>query len=68
MEKRYIEAKIEDKIELVLKVLNKRFGNIPESISLALNSCQDPIALDSLFEWALDCETSEEFEWKLEHL
>jgi hypothetical protein len=61
------EGRREEKIEDVLKTLRKRFGNVPESISRSVNSYQDPIALDSFWELAMDCRTLTEFEQGLAH-
>ncbi|MDR2115715.1 MAG: DUF4351 domain-containing protein [Planctomycetaceae bacterium] len=60
-----IEGKIEGKVQDILKILNKRFRKIPKSVSQSLNSYTDLIALDSLFELALDCKTLAEFEREL---
>ncbi|MDR0337915.1 MAG: Rpn family recombination-promoting nuclease/putative transposase [Planctomycetaceae bacterium] len=61
------EGKIESKIQDVLKILNKRFRKVPNSILQSVNSYTDLVALDSLFELALDCETLAEFELALAH-
>jgi hypothetical protein len=79
LEEHYIQGKIEGekkgeengkikaRAQDVLKILTKRFKHVPESISQSVNSYTDLIALDSLFEWALDCETLEEFKRELVH-
>jgi hypothetical protein len=58
---------IESKIQDILKILTKRFEKIPKSISQPLSSYTDLIALESLFELALDCKTLAEFERELVH-
>ncbi|MDR3196676.1 MAG: Rpn family recombination-promoting nuclease/putative transposase [Planctomycetaceae bacterium] len=60
-----LEGKLEGKIEMVLKLLNNRFIKIPESVSRTVHSYTDVVALDSLFERALECKTLEEFEQDL---
>ncbi|MDR1141810.1 MAG: Rpn family recombination-promoting nuclease/putative transposase [Planctomycetaceae bacterium] len=71
LEKHFVKGekkgRIEGKIQDILKILDKRFGKVPESISQSINSYTDSIALDSLFELALDCETLAEFERELVH-
>ncbi|MDR3197851.1 MAG: Rpn family recombination-promoting nuclease/putative transposase, partial [Planctomycetaceae bacterium] len=59
------KGKIESKTQDVLKILDKRFKKIPNSIVQSVNSYTDLIALDSLFELALDCKTLAEFEREL---
>ncbi|MDR2440378.1 MAG: Rpn family recombination-promoting nuclease/putative transposase [Planctomycetaceae bacterium] len=60
-------GEIKGRILVILKILNKRFKKVPNSIVKSLNSYTDPIALDSLAELALDCETLTEFECELVH-
>jgi hypothetical protein len=67
LEELFLKGKTESKIQAVLKVLNKRFKKVPRSVSQSVNSYTDLIALDSLFELALDCETLAEFERELAH-
>ncbi|MDR2345852.1 MAG: DUF4351 domain-containing protein [Planctomycetaceae bacterium] len=55
------------KTQDILKILNKRFKSVPDSVVQSLNSYTDIIALDSLFELALDCENLTEFEQALAH-
>jgi hypothetical protein len=62
-----VEGRVEGKIQAVLKVIDKRFKKVPKSISQSVNSYTDLIALDSLFELALDCKTLEEFKRGLAH-
>jgi hypothetical protein len=61
------KGKIEGKIQVILTILNKRFKKVPKSISRSLSAYTDSIALDSLAELALDCETLKEFEHELAH-
>ncbi|MDR0611311.1 MAG: hypothetical protein LBG58_14475 [Planctomycetaceae bacterium] len=61
------EGKKDGTIQSVLKILDKRFKKIPHSISQSVNSYTDPVALDSLLELAIDCETLAEFERELAH-
>jgi hypothetical protein len=51
----------------VLRLLKIRFKRVPHSISRAVNSYSDPIALDSLLEYAATCKTLPEFERDLAH-
>jgi hypothetical protein len=60
-----LEGKIETSIEAVLKLLNKRFEAVPESVSSAVHSYSDIVVLNSLFDRALECETLAEFEQNL---
>jgi hypothetical protein len=54
-------------IQSVLRLLNKRFHKVPESISHTVNSYTDLIVLDSLFDRAWECKTLAEFEQDLVH-
>jgi hypothetical protein len=59
------EGEKKGRILVILKILNKRFKKVPKSIVESVNSYTDSIALDSLAELALDCETLAEFEREL---
>jgi hypothetical protein len=61
------KGEIKGRILVILKILNKRFKKVPKSIVKSVNSYTDTIALDSLAELALDCETLAEFERELVH-
>ncbi|MDR3197129.1 MAG: Rpn family recombination-promoting nuclease/putative transposase [Planctomycetaceae bacterium] len=61
------EGKIEGKIADVLKILKSRFKKVPVSVTRAVESYTDLIALESLIDRALDCETLEEFKENLAH-
>jgi hypothetical protein len=67
LEEFLLEGEKKNKIQYILKTLNKRFKKVPKSISQSVNSYTDLIALDSLFELALDCETLADFERELVH-
>ncbi|MDR2704432.1 MAG: hypothetical protein LBC02_01510 [Planctomycetaceae bacterium] len=67
MEELFTQGEKKGKTQDVLKILTKRFKYVPESISQSVNSYTDLIALDSLFELAMDCETLAEFERELVH-
>jgi flagellar biosynthesis/type III secretory pathway protein FliH len=60
-----IEGKTEGKTEAlrdaVLKVLRKRFTKVPKRIETVIQKMNDPIALESLLSYALDCRTLDEF-------
>ncbi|MDR0390560.1 MAG: DUF4351 domain-containing protein [Planctomycetaceae bacterium] len=56
---------IEGRVSMILKILNNRFRKVPDSIIRSLNLYTDLIALDSLAESALNCETLEDFEQDL---
>ncbi|MDR2171438.1 MAG: hypothetical protein LBP59_14945, partial [Planctomycetaceae bacterium] len=46
----------------ILTCLSKRFNKrVPRDIQVSVNSYSDLLALDSLFERALDCESFDEF-------
>jgi hypothetical protein len=62
-----LEGKREEKIQAILTVLKKNFRDVPESVLQSVNSYKDIIALSSLFELALNCETLQEFEQGLAH-
>jgi predicted transposase YdaD len=62
-----LEGKIERMIRDILRLLNNRFHEVPESISHTVNSYTDLIALDSLFDRACECKTLTEFEEYLAH-
>jgi predicted transposase YdaD len=62
------EGEIKRQIQDVLKTLKVRFKRIPAATENAIKSYKDPIALESLFEQALVCETLSEFERDLAHL
>jgi hypothetical protein len=49
------------KAKSVLTVLRKRFRNVPLEIETAVLAMTDLIALESLLEHAVDCETLDEF-------
>ena len=55
------EAVVKERVEMILKTLRKRFGNVPQGIEESVRSMSDPIALESLLETALDSSTLEEF-------
>ncbi|MDR2117346.1 MAG: hypothetical protein LBP87_13290 [Planctomycetaceae bacterium] len=61
------EGEIKRGILNILKILNIRFKKVPRSISRAVNSYKDPIALDSLLELAITCKSLAEFEQNLAH-
>ena len=49
------------KAESTLKILRLRFRNVPDEITRAINAMNDPIALASLEDFALDCESLDDF-------
>ncbi|MDR0609513.1 MAG: hypothetical protein LBG58_05340 [Planctomycetaceae bacterium] len=51
----------------ILTVLNTRFKKVPLSISRAVHSYKDPIALESLLVQAAACTTLDEFEQDIVH-
>ncbi|MDR0335561.1 MAG: Rpn family recombination-promoting nuclease/putative transposase [Planctomycetaceae bacterium] len=73
MEELYANGKLEGKLEgetkkavqNVLRLLNNRFHEVPESISHTVNSYTDLAVLDSLFDRACVCNTLAEFEQDL---
>jgi hypothetical protein len=69
LEEQYVKGEINGKIKtsvsMILKILNNRFRKVPDSIIRSLNLYTDLIALDSLAESALNCETLEDFEQDL---
>ncbi|MDR0391986.1 MAG: DUF4351 domain-containing protein, partial [Planctomycetaceae bacterium] len=60
-------GEIKGEIRMILKLLNKRFHKVPDSIVRSLSLYTDSIALESLGELVVDCETLEEFERYLAH-
>ncbi|MDR2116712.1 MAG: Rpn family recombination-promoting nuclease/putative transposase [Planctomycetaceae bacterium] len=66
-----LEGKLEGGLEIatqnILRLLNKRFHNVPRSISRTICSYTDLTALDLLFDRAWECQTLEEFEQDLMH-
>jgi hypothetical protein len=61
IEKAKNEAVVEDRTEMVLTALRRKFKNVPDGIEDAVLAMTDPIALKSLLEHALDSETLDEF-------
>jgi len=61
LEKWTAEAMVKDRAKVVLKVLRKKFENIPSEIEEAVCAKSDPIALESLMEHAIDSDTLDEF-------
>ena len=57
MEEKVAKAKAES----TLKILRLRFGNVPVEITKAINAMNDPIALTSLEDFAMDCESLDDF-------
>jgi hypothetical protein len=55
------EGKTEFGRNAVLNVLRKRFTKVPKRIETAIQKMNDPIALESLHSYALDCRTLDEF-------
>ncbi|MDR3197705.1 MAG: DUF4351 domain-containing protein, partial [Planctomycetaceae bacterium] len=55
------EGKTEFGRNAVLNVLRKRFTKIPKRIEAAIQRMNDPIALESLHSYALDCQTLDGF-------
>jgi predicted transposase YdaD len=55
------EGKTEALRNAVLKVLRKRFTRVPLGIETMIQKMNDPIALESLHSYALDCQTLDEF-------
>ena len=49
------------KAESTLKILRVRFRNVPDEITRAINAMNDPIALTSLEDFAMDCESLDDF-------
>jgi hypothetical protein len=56
-----VRGKAEFGRNAVLKVLRKRFEQVPERIEVAVQQMNDPIALDSLNVHAATCQTLDEF-------
>ena len=55
------EVTAKAKAESTLKILRSRFKNVPDEITRAVNAMNDPIALESLEDFALDCESLDDF-------
>ena len=56
-----VEGKIEGKIEVIMRLLHIRFNRIPDEIGDKLNCRTDLVALDSLFDFAAQCKSIDEF-------
>jgi len=55
------KEKVRGKVEAILKILRFRFENVPDEITTSLGAMSDPVALDSLMEHALGCDSLEDF-------
>jgi len=55
------EGKAEGKAETLLKILRKRFNKVPKDVESTICKMNDPVALDSWAEHALDCQSMTEF-------
>ena len=55
------EGKAEGKIETLLKILRVRFRRVPRDVEMVIRKMTDPIALDSWAEYALTCQSMNEF-------
>ena len=55
------EGKIENGREVLLKILRKRFNKVPRDVENTIRKMNDPVALDSWAEHALDCQSMAEF-------
>jgi flagellar biosynthesis/type III secretory pathway protein FliH len=55
------EGRAEAARNCVLVVLRKRFTNVSYEMEQAIRQMNDPIALDPLYSYALDCRTLDEF-------
>ena len=51
-----------DKVDTLLRILTKRLGNVPQTIGDKLHTINDIDALGELTDYALDCQTLDEFE------
>ena len=51
----------EGKVEMLLRVLKKRFQTDPESLGSRMMTIIEPANLEKLFDFALDCESLEAF-------
>jgi len=47
--------------EVLLKILRKRFQKVPKDVENTIRKMNDPVALDSWAEHALDCQSMAEF-------
>ncbi|MCL2304273.1 MAG: hypothetical protein FWC43_02905 [Planctomycetaceae bacterium] len=57
----YSNGKAEGKIETLLKILRVRFRRVPRDVETVIRKMTDPIALDSWAEYALTCQSINEF-------
>ena len=55
------EGKAEAGRNMVLTALRKKFKKVPKGIETAVLAMSDPVALESLLEYAIDSDTLEEF-------
>ena len=51
-----------DKVETLLRILTKRLGEVSPNVRNKLNSINDRVVLGELTDYALDCQTLDEFE------
>jgi len=60
-EEKYIEGQVDYGREVLLKILRKKFNKVPRDVEKTIRKMNDPVALDSYAEHALDCQTMTEF-------
>jgi len=60
-----VEGKIETKRDWILKLLEMRFGKIPERVQVTIESLADQSALDELHTLAFKCRSLKAFESRL---
>jgi predicted transposase YdaD len=56
-----MEGKAEGKVEAILRVLRKRFGELPERLTASVRACADVDRLDRGLDAALDAATLDQF-------
>lgn len=55
------EAKVQDRIEMLLRAIRKRFDELPEEMAASIRACKDGDQLGRWFDAALEAETLEQF-------
>jgi hypothetical protein len=56
-----LQAKVKATVELLLRTLRKRHGELPDELTVTIRACQDGEQLDRWFDTALEAETLAEF-------
>ena len=58
-------GKMSVKREVILKLLHRQFADVPDDITLAINTTESHARLDALLDEALNAETLDDIEWDM---